>query len=383
MREGRKTDVCVISTIHPPYEARVYARCAEAYLRRGLKVCLISTWPVPAAPTPRLDWIYVPRAKRRWERPLNAVRFFLKALRVSTRAYHFHELEFIVYGTLLRLLTGAKVIFDCHEAYKEDIIYNKQYIPIALRRMLGISLHALEMVCSRIIGNVIVPVPALEKPFARRGIRVTTVHNYTRWAIQRDWPHERGLVYSGSMTLTYGARVILDIARSLKRRGIDLPIYLTERNASPAMKSEVMGSIESESLRIVVLPFLKSHDIGMLMKLGHIALSVMKDSPEKRVSIAAKLFEYMAFGLPVVGENFGYTRTILLEAGCGVIANPEDPESYVDAIEKLDRDPAELEDRRQRGFRALEQTYSWDKEEGRLMRFYREVVGSRGASRGT
>jgi glycosyltransferase involved in cell wall biosynthesis len=367
-------DVCVITTIHPPYEARIYARCVEAYLRHGLRVCLISTWPEPPTAIQGLEWIHIPRARKRWERPLNAFRFFLKALRVQTKAYHFHELDFVVYGALLRLMTRRRVIFDCHEAYKKDIFYNKQYIPIGFRRILGIAVDTVEMACSRIIGNVIVPVPALETPFVQRGIRVTTIHNYTRWTIQRDWPHEKGIVYSGSMTLTYGARVILDIARSLKRRGLDIPLYLTERNASTAMRNEVMRSIEEENLRIVVLPFLKSPDIGMLMKLGHIGLSVMKNSPEKRASIAAKLFEYMAFGLPVVGENFGYTLKIILESGCGLIADPEDPETYVDAIVRLNDRPLELEQKRQSGFWALEQTYNWENEESRLLRFFKGVV---------
>jgi glycosyltransferase involved in cell wall biosynthesis len=373
---GQKMDVCVITTIHPPYEARIYARCVEAYLRHDLRVCLISTWPVPPTEIRGLEWIHIPRARKRWERPLNAFRFFLKALRVPTKAYHFHELDFVVYGALLRLLTRRKVIFDCHEAYKKDIIYNKQYIPISLRRILGIVVDSVEMTCSRIIGNVIVPVPALEKPFVQKGIRVTTVHNYTRWTIQKDCPHENGIVYSGSMTLTYGSRVILEIARSLKRRGLKMPLYLTERNASAAMKNEVRKAVENENLNIVVLPFLKAPDIGMLMRLGHIGLSVMKDSPEKRVSIAAKLFEYMAFGLPIIGESFGYTLKIIRESGCGLLADPEDPETYVDAIERLNSSPREWEQRRQNGFLALENTYSWEKEESRLLSFYGGAVSN-------
>ncbi len=50
-------DVCVITTIHQPNDARIADRGIRIYAEAGLKTCVISTWPYVDIGVPFNNWI--------------------------------------------------------------------------------------------------------------------------------------------------------------------------------------------------------------------------------------------------------------------------------------------------------------------------------------
>jgi glycosyltransferase involved in cell wall biosynthesis len=365
-------DVCVLTTIHPPYEPRIWARCAQAYCAAGLKVCLVSTWPKPAQVPEGLSWVALRRRRSRLSKPLNSALFFAAALRTRSKVLHFHDLDFLPFAALLALLKPWRVIYDRHEDYGKDVRHNKEWLPRALRGILAGLTIVVEKACVQVIRNVIVTVPAWERQFPGRRLAVTTIHNYSAWEAQRGLSHERGIVYSGSMSPGYGVHELVGIARALKTAGCDLPIHVSLKNASGAVQ-RWLSEVKGEGLPFMIWPRVPAPRIGELLSRGCIGLSFMPPSPEKLSSISAKLFEYMAFGLPVVGEGYGYTAWYIREAGCGLLADPQEPSTYARAVMRLLHDPALLERCRENGFAAIERRFNWSVEEKRLLAFYRVV----------
>src|SRR5206468_7819825 len=88
----------------------------------------------------------VPKAKRRRDRLTHVLPAVTRAgVRENADVYHFHDVELILTGCLLKL-RGKKVIYDVHENYSADIFKEKPYLPIWIRHVLASSVASAEWV---------------------------------------------------------------------------------------------------------------------------------------------------------------------------------------------------------------------------------------------
>jgi glycosyltransferase involved in cell wall biosynthesis len=369
-----KADICVITTIHPPYEGRIYERGVKAFAQAGLSVALVSGWPAPSHDPYVRSWITVTGSKTRTRRIANGLRTFRATLRQKASVYYFHDIDFIVWAVLLALVTRRPVIFDCHENYALEVRYNKPWIPRLLRLPLATATSLVEAACVRVLRYCVVPVEGMDERFRRLGAETVVVRNLADWQARRDVPHARGVVYSGTIAANFGAHVIVGIARELKQRGIYLPVILTLRNASDDMQRLVRNAIKLERLDIRLVPRVLPAQIDKLLGQGCIGISVYLDSPEKRAAMPAKLFEYMAMGMPIVASDLPLKRKIVTESGTGVLVKPNTPAAFVDAILAVLDDPPAFERFRENGFRAVETLYAWRLEKEILTRFVKRVI---------
>lgn len=93
------------------------------------------------------------------------------------------------------------------------------------------------------------------------------------------------------------------------------------------------------------------------------------------------MFEYMAAGLPIIASNFPLWRSIIEEAGCGLLVEPGQPQQIAAAARKLTDDP----DLRQRmgwaGIQSVKEKYSWQSEFKKLAAEY-DRIGSVASEKG-
>jgi glycosyltransferase involved in cell wall biosynthesis len=369
-------DACIITTIHPPFEARIWARGVLPLLEAGLSVKLISGWKVRGDPagTRRFSSARIRPPRTRGDRLVYTIRLFLVTAACRARIYHFHDLDFLPFGVLLRILTRSHVIYDCHENYHLQIRHDKRWIPRYLRSGLAYATEMVERWSARILRTCIVPLPEMVERFRIRGVTVVCVQNRTAWSPARSMRHRPDIVYSGTIGANYGMHILLGIARELKRKGLGLRIYITLKNALDEDRNTLCALIAKEGLPIVVHDQVTADRIGELLSLGTVGLSLEQDTPEKRRAIPGKLFEYMAFGLPVVTSDVPTNREIVEQAGCGIVVPSSDAEAYVDAVQQLMGDPELLRRLQENGFRAIETVYSWAPEKSRLIELYSALL---------
>jgi glycosyltransferase involved in cell wall biosynthesis len=82
----------------------------------------------------------------------------------------------------------------------------------------------------------------------------------------------------------------------------------------------------------------------------------------------------MAAGIPVVASDFPLWRSIVEDAGCGLLVNPLDVNDIAAAIEYLIRNPPEAEAMGRRGRKAAEERFNWTNEEQVLLAFYASLL---------
>jgi glycosyltransferase involved in cell wall biosynthesis len=368
-------DVCVVTTIHAPLDARIYQRELRCLAEAGYRVCLIAPWERPQKEDLTSGWIQTAAPRRRASRLAHGWRTFRTSLATPTRSYHIHDIDFLPWAVLLKLIRGTPVVYDCHENYPEEILFGKPWIPGILRRALAAGTRRVEDWCAGRLGKVIVVVPGLARRFSAVGAHAVLVRNLANWTPQRTLPHARALVCIGTLTVAYGMHLLLDIARELRRRGIELPLVLVDKFGFRDEEAEFKSAVRTEKLNIRIHERVPPTEIDRILSQGSIALAVEPPTPSKVLAIPTKLFEYMACGLPIVASALPHSRSILEESGSGLVVEEWTAKAFVDAIVWLLEHPDAQAAFRENGFHAIETVFSWAEEKRRLLELFGDLIG--------
>lgn len=367
-------DICIITTIHPPFDARIYERGLKSLIDSGFSVCLISPWQKPENPWAKHQWISLPFSKRRIDRILHGFKTFRAASKQPAKVYYFHDIDFILWAVFLKLLKSVSVVYDCHENFPQEVAYHKEWIPNLFRKLLSRLTHQIENWAVKKLGFCVVAVPSQIKRFSKLGVRLVLVRNITNLRIRRDFKHKKALICTGSLSSSLQINLLINIAREIKNRKIDLPLVIADRFSSHKLKIYLTDTVEKEKLSITIHPSVMPKDIDKLLSEACIGITVEQNTPSKRLAIPTKVFEYMAMGLPIIASDLPETRKILNQANCGILVSPDQPEEYVDAAVHLIENPSEYNIFQQNGFRAIQSTYNWNKEKNKLVQFFNDLI---------
>ena len=172
-----KIRVCILTTVHPPFDTRIFHKQAKTLVREGYDVTLIAQWSKDEiVDGVKIVALHTPR--NRLTRVFGlSWRAFRLALHQKADIYHFHDPELLLTGVLLKLFTRGRVIYDVHEDLPKQIL-NKQWIPLFLRRITAGCAKLTEMVCSRLVDRIVVATPAIARRFLKS--RTVLVQNFPK-----------------------------------------------------------------------------------------------------------------------------------------------------------------------------------------------------------
>lgn len=161
------------------------------------------------------------------------------------------------------------------------------------------------------------------------------------------------LVHAGNLGF-YGAwQTLISAVRMLENEGVGL-VFIGEG----AMKSQV-EAMAAGCRAVRFLPFRPASEVPLVLSSGDMHVVTVKRGLEG-VVVPSKLYPTLAAGRPVLGvapEECDVVR-IIRRSGCGLAANPDDPNSVVEAIRGVLHDSEHL---RNMGLRAREIAFSYDR----------------------
>ncbi|MEZ4330519.1 MAG: glycosyltransferase family 4 protein [Myxococcota bacterium] len=106
------------------------------------------------------------------------------------------------------------------------------------------------------------------------------------------------------------------------------------------------------------------------------------DCDHIRASLANKLFEYMALGLPIIASDIPVQTRIVEDVGSGLVFPPNDAEALAEAIERLGEDDALRKRCGEAGRAASRTLYHWGVDGARLVSALEHVLQSGRDARG-
>jgi len=105
--------ICVLNSVFPPFESRLFHREIKSLVQAGHQVTLIGPHD---SREDRVEGVHILGFSPVYPillRPANWLQIVKRLVRVPADAYHFHDAELLPMALLLTWLTGKPVVYDC------------------------------------------------------------------------------------------------------------------------------------------------------------------------------------------------------------------------------------------------------------------------------
>lgn len=379
-----KAKACILTTVHPPFDTRIFHKEAKTLLRAGYDVTLVVQHDNDEV-VDGVKIVALPKPRNRFARMFGLTwRAFRLALRQRADIYHFHDPELLPIGVLLKLFTRAKVIYDVHEDVPKQIL-NKMWLPAWSRKPMALVYVLAEKISLPFVDKVIIAENSyLENYRGRKNI--VAIHNYPIISyidaanpnMERD--KETGnfrVIYVGGVTKLRGAFELVEAMRVIKADGYrNVILYLIGPLIPPTMREELNNLIRQYGLeRDIYIPGPIPHEnVFEVLARSHIGVAALHPDPNYIGSLPTKLFEYMSAGLPVIASNFPLWKEIVEGNRCGLTVDPLNSEEIAQAIEYLLDHPELRQKMGENGRRAVQEKYNWEREAAKLLSLYEELL---------
>ena len=374
--------ICIVTSIHPDYDKRVW-RHAKSLVASGAEVHLICPWDIPCRSV--IDGVHIisfervqGRKSRLFKLPYRMAPLILKTIR-HVDLLHFHDIDLLPMMMLARFI--RPIVYDVHENYPDEMLV-RYWVPDLLRKPLYWLVRSGQYLASLVIRNIVLVVPAQERDFPKRFVRKTIVRNYGSTAlleqVSGDYPSRaRRIAFIGSQYPENGTFLVLEIATCLKASGVEVEILCSDRFSSKVLRAEFLRRVQALGIErhITLVPNVPAPEIMDILNQARIGLLVNLRVPKQEKALPTRLFEYMAAGLPVVASDLPLIVHYVSDANCGLLAKPEDPQSFSSAIARLLDDEKMAMNMGRSGQHAFIDRFSWESQIPGLLSFYDKILG--------
>lgn len=386
MLKSGKVRACILTSVHPPFDTRIFHKQAKTLVNAGYDVALIVQHDRDEVVN-GVRIMALPKPRNRFTRIFGLTwRAFRLALRQHADIYHFHDPELLLVGVLLKLFTGAKVIYDVHENVRKQIL-NKSWLPVWTRKLLSVFYMLTERICLPFIDKTVIAEDSYIENYHGRE-NVIAIRNYPvlsyfspfneRGTLWRKTPDSIfNVIYVGGVAQLRGSLELVEAIQIVRLEGHrKVKLFLIGPVTSAALKTDLDTLIQAHELKdYVYMPGSVSHEkVPELLTQAHVGVAPLHPEPNYLESLPTKLFEYMAAGLPVIASNFPLWKEIVEGNHCGLCVDSLDPKEIARAIEYLINHPDEARRMGENGRRAVLEKYNWETEGKKLLALYAELL---------
>ncbi|HZK83247.1 MAG TPA: glycosyltransferase family 4 protein [Desulfosporosinus sp.] len=372
--------VCILTTAHSPFDERIFHKEARSLKDAGYEVVIVAPHETSEVKEGIRIRAVAPLSSR-IDRIWRLKDLYRAALEENADIYHFHDPDLLLVGLWLSRRHRKSVVYDVHEYYGDSLL-TRYWLPKPFRKFVARTVDRLEKWASRSFAGIITVNGHMAELFRQENSEGEILHNY---------PLKRQFEFPRPETLK--PPVLLYLGGVHRERGFEvlLRAMTLVRKTYPEVVCELVGPVVTADLSPEfsdLTPWLEQGNIRLRGKVPYeqvpgilaqssIALVPLLPTLNYRKAIPVKLLEYMAAGIPVVGSRFGYIEEIIAKNQCGLLTEPGDPESLSEGICALLENPEASLTLGQNGWDAFQREYTWEKEQGKLLRLYERILTAR------
>lgn len=380
MRKLRRR-ILIITSSHPDFDSRVWKH-TRSVVSMGYEVSLICPWNVRYG-TKELGVTFLtfsPPKRKIVKFVLIPIIIMVEILKLigEVDIIHFHDIDILPVMSFISLI--KPVVYDIHENYHEEMLvrYN---LPPFIKYGLSYLVKWGQYIFAKIIKNLVLVVPFQDEYFPKKKFNIIHLRNYASVNLldnfKNDYLERNNIViFIGSQHINNGSLLLLDIIERAKKRGLNTLFYISERFGRQKFHNYVISEIKNRNIfeYIKFIPNVLPTKIMSVLNMATIAISPNLRVPQQINGIHTKLFEYMAAGLPIIASDLPHQIDVLKKWKAGILAKPENVDSFVDAIEILINDRKKAMQIGKNGQKAFIKEFNWEKQSSLIGDFYSRIL---------
>jgi glycosyltransferase involved in cell wall biosynthesis len=373
--------VCILSSVHRALDNRVFYREARSLQRAGYQVTLVGVHEQDEV-RDGVRIVGLPLVPRRW-RPLLWRRLVREALATEADVYHFHDPELLLIAPWLRLRTNKPTVYDVHEA-NADFVRVKDYLPAWVRYPVAWAFGWLEPLLARLNSALVFADDQIAATFQGVQRPKVTLYNFPARAFVEQAAEETQaagarppvILYLGGLERNRGSRLMIEAFHQVWQVLPQAHLLHVGHMAPPDLEDEVRADVGRRGMEGAVtltarVPFA---EIGTHLARAAVGWVPWQPVAKNQKNIPTKLFEYMAYGLPVVSSDLDSTRPFVHQEENGYLVTADDPAAHAKALLDLLQRPEAAAAMGHRGQEWVRTEYNWDEMERRLLALYQELL---------
>lgn len=366
-----------LTTVHHPYDPRIYHKECKSLVQAGFDVTLIAkkTDDNTDIENKTIKHIPIKSYKNRIARMVFGTwEAYKKAKRLNADVYHFHDPELLPIGWLLKKKTNT-VIYDIHEDYVTSIL-QKKYLRKPIKKLV-VSLYKL-MEKFFVKNMKLCLAEKYYKDIYPNGVCIlnypTINENFMNKRIA-DGTLENALIYTGNVTKDRGAH----IHAKLPRIDEQISVHFIGK-CSGSLAEEMFRIAGSEKERLIIEgidQFIEKEIIEerYLSRNWLAGVALFPPTEHYKKKELTKFFEYMNAGIPIICSNFPVWKAFVDNHQCGITVDPFNETEIQEAIDYLRNNQEEAKRMGENGKRAVLNELNWKEEEIKLIKWYNQLLG--------
>lgn len=370
----------MLTTVHVPFDGRIFHKEAKSLARAGYDVVLIARHD-KAETVDGVRIVPLSEPRNRFQRMTSVTwRLYRLAVKEDADVYHFHDPELMIVGLLLKA-RGKKVIWDVHEHYPNSIM-DKSWISKRLRRCVSKSFDLFERAVVRFFDLVIYTTPLVGARYEKLKVACARIENYPIVELSGTFERnpQKQIIYLGVMARIRGLIEVVEAFAQVAAKHPDWQLVLVGASRPASFEDELRALARDRRIedKIRFIPWVPYEEKEKLTSAASIGIITYLPYSNNTSCLPNKLFDYMLVGVPVVASNFPLYREVVEPGGCGLIVDPSRPEEIAQAMTYLIEHPDEARAMGERGLRAVRECYNWESQSSRLCRMYEILLSTNG-----
>jgi glycosyltransferase involved in cell wall biosynthesis len=378
--------IAIVTSIHPDFDGRIWKHVLSV-AAAGWEVEVVAPWQAGNVAMPQGVRLHsFRRVVLRWQRP------FLVPVRLGTTLLpllhtcdlvHFHDIDILPWMAITSL--WKPVVYDVHEDYPEEMRV-RHWVPGFARGPLAAAVAVGQRMFSTPIRNIVTVCPEIAAAFPAPWYRTLVMANYASLKLADDATHDHAsrpptVVFTGSQHENNGSSLLLEIAARVGRQRPEVRFITVDRFADPAFRKVTLERIAELGLtNLELVPNVRPHELMTVLNRGTIGVSPNLRVTQQITGSHNKIYEYMAAALPIVASDLPRQIDVIGGCGCGILARPENPDSFVQAILDLTADGERGRRMGAAGQAAFREKYCWESQVPDLISLYDRITGGPAAA---
>lgn len=363
-----RINICVVTTAHPSYDIRVFHKQVKTLATEGYQIIYIGPGG-ESSEFENITFVEIKRSKLKLLNLLRNFRIYLFVQKQRSKICHFHDLDFIPWGLLLKR-QGMRVIYDVHELYHEVIGVRNDKSKLA-RFFIKKLIIFFEKKASDKFDLIVCAWPEIAEKFDKK--KVVLVQNFPIKNYYKNFQLKKSnkrFVYAGNLSQARGTLELVKAAKIVKCK--DFQLFLIGR----FFESKFQNKIENEMNHnnTFFIPWMRQEKLVPFLENSYCGIVTLHPLNHHRNNIVNKMFEYMAAGLPQIASNFPMWKKIVEGNQCGVCVNPLNSDEIAKAIDFLCKNKRLALQMGKNARNVIEKKYSWENESKELKLAYKKLL---------